>query len=40
MQISNIQLGKNVKVEIDSNINNIKIGDNTRIAKPQTIVLT
>lgn len=32
MQISNIQLGKNVKVEIDSNINNIKIGDNTRIA--------
>ena len=32
MQIANIHLGKNVKVEIDSNINNIKIGDNTRIA--------
>lgn len=32
MHIANIHLGKNVKVEIDSNINNIKIGDNTRIA--------
>jgi acetyltransferase-like isoleucine patch superfamily enzyme len=32
MIISNIQLGKNVKIEIDSNINNIIIGDNTKIA--------
>jgi acetyltransferase-like isoleucine patch superfamily enzyme len=32
MHISNIQLGKNVQIEIDSNVNNIKIGDNTRIA--------
>lgn len=32
MHISNIQLGKNVQVAIDANINNIIIGDNTRIA--------
>ncbi len=32
MNISNIHLGENVQIEIDSNINNIIIGDNTRIA--------
>jgi acetyltransferase-like isoleucine patch superfamily enzyme len=32
MIIANIQLGKNVQIEIDSNINNIIIGDNTKIA--------
>lgn len=31
MIISNIQLGKNVNMELDAHINNIKIGDNVRI---------
>ena len=32
MITSNIHLGKNVQIEIDSNVNNIIIGNNTRIA--------
>jgi len=32
MIISNINLGKNVSIEIDAHINNITIGDNTKIA--------
>lgn len=32
MITSNIHLGKNVKIEKDSSVNNIKIGDDTRIA--------
>ena len=32
MITSNINLGQNIKIEKDASINNVKIGDNTRIA--------
>ena len=32
MKTSNIDLGKNISIEIDAHINNVKIGDNTKIA--------
>jgi acetyltransferase-like isoleucine patch superfamily enzyme len=33
MEISNIHLGKNVKVDTTSTINNVSLGDNVKIAK-------
>ena len=32
MIIKNIHLGENVKIETDSHVNNVRIGDNTRVA--------
>jgi acetyltransferase-like isoleucine patch superfamily enzyme len=37
MKVSNITLGKDVRVDPSSNINNIKIGDNTKIAANVTV---
>jgi acetyltransferase-like isoleucine patch superfamily enzyme len=33
MEISNIRLGKNVKVDTSSTLNNVSLGDNVKIAK-------